>query len=285
MDRRNSLEFALARSDGLLVEQIDAETVVYDSESKEAHCLSPLAAAVFAEADGRTDDAALAATASSRLGEPVDEAEVGIALAHLDERGLLVAPPNGISRRQMMVRTAAVTATVSAAPMITSIVTPAHAASPGRSCQNAKCSSQSEGDAYCACVNTCPPSTNFPNSSSCTPFDGSPAPFYGSCECLRCPRADSASDNGEFQDSAEPPKTGLQLGFEKCEALYGANYWKTNPNGADDAANWKDWTQDCNQGHVNNNQEFGCKDTGKAIDGACYQEEGDSSQAGVGLCE
>ena len=55
--------------------------VIYDGLSGDAHCLSPLAAVVFAGSDGRTSLADLAAIASSRLGESVDVELVEHALA------------------------------------------------------------------------------------------------------------------------------------------------------------------------------------------------------------
>ena len=44
----NGHDLPLARAEGLLTEEVEAEIVVYDSESKQAHCLSPLAALVLA---------------------------------------------------------------------------------------------------------------------------------------------------------------------------------------------------------------------------------------------
>jgi hypothetical protein len=276
----------LARSEGLMIEQVGAETVVYDTESGGAHCLSPIAAAVFAAADGSSRVEELVEVAASTTGDAVSLDEVEVALAELDERRLLAPPPAGMTRRAMMRRTAAATAAVSAVPMVTSIVTPAAAQTrtPQLNCGASKCSSQSEGDKWCGCINTCPPSTKFPNSSSCTPFDGQPAPIYDSCECLRCPYADNSTDPGQFQSNMEPPLTGLQLGLRVCQQLYGDNYWKVNndPNGAYNP----NWRQQCTAADVAANWRYGCKDTSKPVDGACYNEPGDSSQAGRGLiCE
>ena len=285
----------LGRTEGLLVEEVGSETVVYDTDSREAHCLSPLAAAVYAHCDGRTATERLSELASTRLGEPVSPEQVDAALAQLEECGLLVAPPSGISRRQLVRRTAVATAAVSAAPMITSIVTPAHAQSPRLNCQNSQCASGQAGDAWCACVNTCPPShrghSRIPRAAR--PSTAQPAPFYGSCECLRCPRALGPNDNGQYQSNVDTQfPDGLLLGFFRCQALYGANYWKTNPAGPDNAANWKDWSQPCTTAHVNNNFQFGCLCRNRhpaprrRIDGGCYNEPGNTSQPGLGLiCE
>ncbi len=117
-----------ARTDALLVEQVDAETVVYDTESKQVHCLGPLAAAVFAHCDGRTAPARLATLAGERLGTAVGEDEVAAALSQLEERRLLARPPlvlhDGLSRREMMRRSVLAGAAVAAVPLITSIAAP-----------------------------------------------------------------------------------------------------------------------------------------------------------------
>ena len=98
----------VARDEDLLVEHLGDETVVYDNRTKEAHCLSPLAAVVFGQCDGRTTVEGLAELATERLGEPVDEAGVIDALAQLQERDLLAIPPrDGLSRRQMIGKSAA----------------------------------------------------------------------------------------------------------------------------------------------------------------------------------
>jgi hypothetical protein len=111
--------FASARQDDLLVEQVGAETVVYDGRSSKAHCLSPVAAVVFARADGRSSPADLAAIASSQLAEPVDVQLVEQALAELEELDLLVAPAgSGISRRQLVRRTAVVGGAIWATPLV-----------------------------------------------------------------------------------------------------------------------------------------------------------------------
>jgi len=81
-----------AREDGLLVEAVGDETVVYDSKTKEAHCLSPLAAVVFANSNGRTTIEQLASLAAERLGEPVEEEQVLDALAQLEEREFMAVP-------------------------------------------------------------------------------------------------------------------------------------------------------------------------------------------------
>lgn len=119
-----------ARSVGLLTEQVGAETVVYDKETAEAHCLKPLAAAVFSCCDGRRTVAEIARLVSQDLGEDVGVESVTSAVVQLQEHGLLESPEGSehlsvtVSRRQMLRRTAGVGGVAMAAPLIASIVTP-----------------------------------------------------------------------------------------------------------------------------------------------------------------
>ena len=125
-----------ARANGVVTEQIDDEIVVYDLESKDVHCLGPLAAAVYERCDGGSDATRIAESVSERLGRPVTKHEVADAIAQLEQRSLLATPPlvlhDGISRRELARKTAKVGAAVAAVPLITSIVAPtaAMAASP-----------------------------------------------------------------------------------------------------------------------------------------------------------
>jgi len=119
-----------ARENDLLLEQVGDETVVYDLDTKNVHCLSPLAAAVFASCDGRMRPAAAASIASDRLGRDVTEDEVLAAVAQLEERDLFSSATlklhngNGISRRDFARRGALAGAAAFAAPLITSIAAP-----------------------------------------------------------------------------------------------------------------------------------------------------------------
>lgn len=122
--------FPLARSHQLVTEAIGAEIIVYDGLTAEAHCLAPLAAAVFAAADGHTSPADLAAIASAKLNEPVDVPTVEAVLAELETKDLIVEPPSqaGVSRREALGRAAAVGGAALAAPLVVSLATPAYGA-------------------------------------------------------------------------------------------------------------------------------------------------------------
>jgi hypothetical protein len=93
----------LARSENVVVEAVGDETVIYDTDAHVAHALKPLAAAVYAYADGKNTPAEIAELASYRLATTVTEANVVDALEQLDAIALIEGPVldvhTGISRR------------------------------------------------------------------------------------------------------------------------------------------------------------------------------------------
>jgi hypothetical protein len=157
---RREKRFPVARSQGLLTEQVDSETVIFDEETKQAHCLAPLAAIVFAHSDGRTSPAQLAGIARERLGEPVNEEQVQVVLAQLDERGLLSSSlPLRVSRRDMIQKSAAFGTAAAAATLILTIdPTVASAAQ----CTSIACSGGGECMGGAGCV------APTPNCNTCT---------------------------------------------------------------------------------------------------------------------
>jgi hypothetical protein len=129
--RKTAINFPAARAEGLLIERVGSETVVYDVETKEAHCLKGLAAVLFASADGKTAAEDLAKAAEKTLGEPVSFAQVQEAITELESCALLDTPlvvRDGLSRRDL-VRKAGYTgaALTAASPLITSILAPTSA--------------------------------------------------------------------------------------------------------------------------------------------------------------
>lgn len=119
-----------ARRTGLVVQPALDELLIYDQRSRQAHCLSPVAAAVWSACDGRTPIEDLPVRAREATGAPCDGLTVWRALEELRERHLLdeapSQPPAGWSRRDL------VRVLATAAPLITSITapTPALAQSP-----------------------------------------------------------------------------------------------------------------------------------------------------------
>lgn len=93
-----------ARAD-LIVERLPGEILVHDQQRDEAHCLNPLASAVFELCDSQRSPAQIATLARERLGRDVDEAATYEAIVHLGACHLLDGEPaevSGLSRRQMI---------------------------------------------------------------------------------------------------------------------------------------------------------------------------------------
>jgi hypothetical protein len=77
------------RSNGLLVEELLDETVVYDKARFRAHCLNRVAAHVWKQCNGRTSVAMLARRLRDDLGVAADETMVRLIVEQLEESHLL----------------------------------------------------------------------------------------------------------------------------------------------------------------------------------------------------
>src|SRR5512134_4020066 len=77
------------RGGDLIVRQVGPETVVFDRRRHRAHCLGPLAAAVWRSCDSRLSTAEITRRVSAERGEPVDEIAVRVALRRLERAGLI----------------------------------------------------------------------------------------------------------------------------------------------------------------------------------------------------
>lgn len=113
-------EKPLARSDELVVESLEGETLVYDLRDDQAHCLDADAGGVWAACDGEQTIAAIAVV----CGLPRDA--VVATLETLQASGLLDERP-GVSRRRLL-RSVAIGAGIGVAyPVIRSISAPSSA--------------------------------------------------------------------------------------------------------------------------------------------------------------
>ena len=116
-----------ARQASLIIKEVDDETLIYDRDSDEAHCLNSTAARIWRSCDGQSTVSEIAERLGTEMQTTVDENVVWLALDQLEKFKLLeqpVAKPawmTGVSRRQA-VRTLGIAAIVS--PLITSIIVP-----------------------------------------------------------------------------------------------------------------------------------------------------------------
>lgn len=141
----------LARKDGLVIQELPDEVLVYDLNSDRAHCLNQTAAFVWQRCDGRNTTEQIARKLGQQFDCSVDEKIVWLALDQLGRNHLLeqqpLPPPALIGmNRRAMVRALGLSTAV-AVPLITSILapTPVQAASglPSGSacCTGAECTS------------------------------------------------------------------------------------------------------------------------------------------------
>jgi hypothetical protein len=103
-----------ARADGLVVQELMDEVVVYDLARHRSHCLNQTAALILRHCDGSTSVAEMARRLQQEAGVPVDEEAVWLGLSRLSRAHLLQekvhAPVSGdrATRRTILRRLAAV---------------------------------------------------------------------------------------------------------------------------------------------------------------------------------
>jgi hypothetical protein len=128
MQKRTAKLEPLARKDGLIIQQMPDETLVYDLESHKAHCLNRTAALVWQHCNGEMSVKEIARHLEVELKATVGEEVVYLALDQLGKDNLLEkriplpAQMGGLSRRELMRRAGLATAV--ALPFVISIIAP-----------------------------------------------------------------------------------------------------------------------------------------------------------------
>lgn len=119
----------LARTEDLIVEELQDEVLLYDRRSDKVHCLNSAAASVWRLCDGKRTIAEMAKRLPSEgLKSPTDEQVVLITLDRLSRLGLLVEPYKGraavpVMTRRRMIRNLGLSA-AAAVPLIMSMAAP-----------------------------------------------------------------------------------------------------------------------------------------------------------------
>jgi hypothetical protein len=96
------------QSTNLILEELQDELLIYDTERNKAFCLNQTAAYVWKHADGKTTVAEMAKRMEQDLEKPMNEQVVWFALDVLSKDGLLATGPAlpsaapGFSRRDML---------------------------------------------------------------------------------------------------------------------------------------------------------------------------------------
>jgi hypothetical protein len=122
---QNSLK-PTARRDGLVVQELPDEVLVYDLNTYKAHCLNKSAAAVWKNCNGKNTILEIAALLKKEFSVQINEEFVWLAIDQLGKDELLTqkieTPTTGMSRREMMRRVGIVS--LVALPVVMSLVAP-----------------------------------------------------------------------------------------------------------------------------------------------------------------
>jgi hypothetical protein len=146
---KNTALLPRSRTDGLVIRELDDETLVYDTERDEAHCLNQTAALVWEQCDGKTTVEQAAQSLQSKLEAPVGTDIVWLAVKQLQRFHLVESTTKApaVSRRTLMLKYAPAAL---ALPVIMSISAPTPAQ--GASCVCPRCC---PGFSCNVCTNVC----------------------------------------------------------------------------------------------------------------------------------
>ena len=112
-----------ARTDNLVIRELDDETLVYDMERDQAHCLNQTAALVWKECDGKTTATEAARKLKKDLDAPIDADLIWLAVKQLQRFHLVDVSGKlpSVSRRDLVLKYAPAAL---ALPVIMSISAP-----------------------------------------------------------------------------------------------------------------------------------------------------------------
>lgn len=119
-----------ARTEELIIKELDGELAVYDEREHRAHELNATAAAVWRKCDGETPLEQIASEIAAETELPQDEEIVRMALDQLSRAGLLEQAPKlegHISRRHVIQRLGLAGTAALLLPAVTTIVAPTRA--------------------------------------------------------------------------------------------------------------------------------------------------------------
>jgi hypothetical protein len=128
---KNAARLPKARTDNLVIRELDDETLVYDMERDQAHCLNQTAALVWQRCDGKTTATQAARELRKELETTVDPDLIWLAVKQLQRFHLVDVSSKSpsVSRRDLVLKYAPLALSL---PVIMSISAPT--AAQGASC-------------------------------------------------------------------------------------------------------------------------------------------------------
>ncbi len=136
----NNTQIPVARKEGLVIQEMSDEVLVYDLDSNKAHCLNQTAATVWKSCDGKNSVSDISKLFGSQSGKAVNEDLIWLAIDQLNEKNLLAgeisAKYAGDNRREIIKKVGL--AALVALPLVTSLVAPKSVSAQSR-CLNPGC--------------------------------------------------------------------------------------------------------------------------------------------------
>ncbi len=153
-----------ARKNDIVIQKLEDETLVYDTNENKAFCLNETSALVWSLCDGKRTALNISDEMSRRFKTHVTEEFVGLALDQFSKDNLLENSEQayfiGISRREMIRKVGATS--VVTLPIVSSLVAPEAASAMSCASLNSSCSGSSE-----CCSNSCTATTGASTGPSC----------------------------------------------------------------------------------------------------------------------
>jgi hypothetical protein len=104
----NNSQVPVARKQGLVVQEMPDEVLIYDLDTNKAHCLNQTAAFVWKSCDGKNTVKTITGLMQKEFAQKVDEDMVWLAIDQLSKESLLEAAVktelSGLSRREVIKR-------------------------------------------------------------------------------------------------------------------------------------------------------------------------------------
>lgn len=121
-------KFPLSRQHEIVIQDLNDETLIYDLQTNQAFCLNETASLIWQLCDGKKSIAELSRIMSEKLGKPVCEDLVRLAIDQLKDRNLfenaseLKADFSGLSRRAL-IRKIGLSSMI-ALPLVSAVIAP-----------------------------------------------------------------------------------------------------------------------------------------------------------------
>lgn len=144
----------IARKDGLVLQEMPDELLVYDLETNKAHCLNETSAFVWHACDGNNSVSEITELFGNQSGERVPEELIWLAIDQLSSKNLLEKPmdlkSNGQTRREVIKKIGL--ATVIALPLISSLAAPTSVLAVGSCAGGCSTTTPCANSTACACT-------------------------------------------------------------------------------------------------------------------------------------